>query len=301
MDAINRVRAVARNASLCAGYALIAAAPAVLRAQQPTPPEITWCDAVSKKPEWAEQTVYLNVVEGVFAGVPSLTSARFSTASLKNIATLVGTQLRSLPGIIEARAGSKAALPSANNRYSPAALVGSVMFQMTAEAELGPVRLRGAKDSALAHDFVTALNAVAQTSTHGKPITDSPVHGFIFSTSLTPLADGASFPLFTLNVPRSRDLARVKGHRDFPDSYRGWRGELTLLFNVDTSGIVDASTIRPAIPLQSLIFEDAVQRDVYTGFVKTATEFVMEARFSPAEYLGCRMNIQANMPFNFRG
>lgn len=110
------------------------------------------------------------------------------------------------------------------------------------------------------------------------------------------------FPVFTLPIPWTKPAEAIRPLQvKYPAAPRNVaaEGRLTLQFIVDTTGRVVASSIEDVWPAGRPRYTGALGV-YYDDFVKAATKAVVNARFTPTEVGGCRMQHMVQQPFAFK-
>lgn len=298
-DTARRARAFTRTIS--GALALWLIVPARTSAQEaPRPVPVTWCDAVATKPEWALQTVFLELTDRTRTPTGER-AAPHAKDALTDVLLAIVSQYRALPGFASSEADAVSATPATpdiGTRYSPGALFGMVGFEMTSDAHMSAPVLADARDTLFAHDIARAYAAVAAT----RPANDSlaPRHQLVLSATLAPDSSVASWPLFRMFVPRTRPVTVVnRGLWEFPREYLGWSAKVQLAFVVDTAGRVEPESVHAFPPPEQVVFDDKQKRGVYEGLIRYSTDMMRKARFAPAEVLGCRVRQGLQVPLQF--
>ena len=269
-------------------------------AERPIDRSLSWCAAPAVKPEWARQSIFLVLEEERDPADVESNSRRLPPSHLAELLGAVRDQYRAAKEP-SGRADENGAAPiAADARYHVSALWGEIAFQLRGNGVIDSVVLRDARDSTLFNQLVAALRAGSGPGALTPFGTDSDVRPMTLKPAMSASKAGASWAMFTMEVPRERLVTVAKRPSlSYPPAMLNWKADFTLQFYVDTAGNPEPRTIVTVPSAESIKWPDNESRQAYQAFLAVSRRGVERTWFTPAEFLGCRYRRLVSQPLVF--
>jgi hypothetical protein len=272
-------------------------------AQRSRPRPITWCEHPSSNAKWKRQDVVIVISQSEHEHNYTLErgkgadAPRLSDAVVGLILESIAPRFRASTGLPP---GRRDRLPSADHRYTPAALRTALDFTLRGDGTLEGFLVAESSDTTLANDLIRAL----RESGDAKELlidSDSSTRFDLDIWVASSPSGRAWWPAFTVYAPMHRAaLVRRQTPRiDYPENLLGWESKFIVQYVVQHDGKARQESITTVPAPDAYAWPSEHERGVFHGFLEQVKLAIAQWEYTPAEVAGCRVDQLVQQQFSF--
>lgn len=272
-------------------------------AQRSRPRPITWCEHPSSNAKWKRQDVVIVISQSEHEHNYTLERGKGADAPRLSDA-VVGLILESLVPRFRASTGlppgQRNRQPSADHRYTPAALRTALDFTLRGDGTLEGFLTAESSDTTLANDLVRALRESGDARELLIDSDSSTRFDFDIWVATSP-SGRAWWQAFTLYAPMHRraEVKRQTPRIRYPDELLGWESSFITQYVVQHDGKARPESITTVPAPDAYAWPTASEREVFYKFIDQVKLAIARWEYTPAEVAGCRVDQLVQQQFSF--